>query len=138
MLFAERIASLEHFPIDLRQTFIVQKPTYQNEPIEVGDDVYERLETQYKGFKDHQLISCFDLESDMLHWECHPNGDETIVLISGKVTCILATEPESRCLLQEPGSCCVVPRGVWHRFEVHQPGRLLFITPGEGTHHRES
>jgi hypothetical protein len=34
------------------------------------------------------------------------------------------------------GQTFVVPRGVWHRGIVRQPGELMFITPGAGTDHR--
>ena len=31
---------------------------------------------------------------------------------------------------------CTVPRGTWHRAIVHEPGDMLFVTPGAGTKHR--
>ena len=31
---------------------------------------------------------------------------------------------------------CVVPRGVWHRLLVREPGDLLFATPGPSTEQR--
>ena len=30
----------------------------------------------------------------------------------------------------------IVPKGIWHRFEVREPGMLVFITAGNGTQHR--
>jgi len=34
------------------------------------------------------------------------------------------------------GRAVIVPRGIWHRFEVHEPGELIAITAGEGTETR--
>ena len=31
------------------------------------------------------------------------------------------------------GQGCIVPRGVWHRLILRQPGNLLFVTPPRGT-----
>jgi mannose-6-phosphate isomerase-like protein (cupin superfamily) len=42
---------------------------------------------------------------------------------------------EQRAVIR-PGQSFVVPRGVWHRGIVRQPGELMFITPGAGTEHR--
>lgn len=39
--------------------------------------------------------------------------------------------------LSEPGAYAIAPRGLWHTAKVSEPSRLLFITPGEGTEHRE-
>jgi len=36
----------------------------------------------------------------------------------------------------EPGRCCLVPRGTWHRQVVRTPGRYLGATFGKGTQHR--
>jgi hypothetical protein len=35
-----------------------------------------------------------------------------------------------------PCEAIVNPPGVWHTADVHEPGRYLTITPGEGTEHR--
>jgi mannose-6-phosphate isomerase-like protein (cupin superfamily) len=34
------------------------------------------------------------------------------------------------------GRAFVVPRGVWHRVLVREPGKLMFCTPGPRTEHR--
>ena len=44
--------------------------------------------------------------------------------------------PGERRVALASGQACLVPRGVWHRVVVREPGRLLFVTYGEGTQHR--
>jgi mannose-6-phosphate isomerase-like protein (cupin superfamily) len=41
-----------------------------------------------------------------------------------------------RLVALEAGMTCIVPRGVWHRAIVREPGDTLHITRGEGTQHR--
>jgi len=45
---------------------------------------------------------------------------------------------EKRCIRLSGMTGCVVPCGTWHRTVVHQPGKMIFITPVKGTQHREA
>jgi mannose-6-phosphate isomerase-like protein (cupin superfamily) len=36
----------------------------------------------------------------------------------------------------KPGEAFIVPRGVWHTFDIERDGDLLAITRGAGTEHR--
>ncbi|HKY15942.1 MAG TPA: cupin domain-containing protein [Microthrixaceae bacterium] len=73
--------------------------------------------------------------------ELHPDGDELLYLISGRVAVVLddgdieTVGIEERFAL-EPGTACIVPRGVWHRVEVLEPSHLVHVTPGPGGGHR--
>ncbi|RZT39410.1 cupin domain-containing protein [Cupriavidus agavae] len=68
------------------------------------------------------------------HWERHPRGEEVLCLLEGRITVTLgAPDNAERSVPLEPGQLIVVPRGHWHRLEVHAPGRLLFITPSVGS-----
>lgn len=71
------------------------------------------------------------------HWERHPRGDEVLCLLDGAVTVTLAGDatPQRQIVLQS-GQALVVPCGVWHRLQVQQAGRLMFVTPGVGSEHR--
>ncbi|MEQ8967608.1 MAG: hypothetical protein RID91_17475 [Azospirillaceae bacterium] len=87
---------------------------------------------------DGRLLAAFDLDGDMRHWERHPAGEELIVLVSGAVDLIVET-PDGRhetVALRAEAPAVLVPAGLWHRFVVHEPGRALFLTAGEGTEHR--
>lgn len=71
------------------------------------------------------------------HWERHPRGDEILCLLEGHVAVVLtsAGAPEQRIDL-DGGQALIVPRGHWHRLQVQEPGRLMFITPSIGSEHR--
>ena len=74
--------------------------------------------------------------------EMHPDGDELLFVISGRVDVILedgGDEHEPGTERVEPvraGEAIVVPRGVWHRVDVREPTRMVHITPGPGDGHR--
>lgn len=72
------------------------------------------------------------------HWERHPRGEEVLALIDGRVCVIL--DGDAACPIREvpltAGQMLVVPRGTWHRLRVEEPGRLLFVTPSQGSEHR--
>ena len=73
--------------------------------------------------------------------ELHPDGDELLYLVSGRVEVVLDdgdlehVGEETRHELG-PGDGFVVPRGVWHRIDVIEPAHLVHVTPGPGSGHR--
>lgn len=73
--------------------------------------------------------------------ELHPDGDELLYLISGRVDVILDdgdlehVGTEQVTTLQ-PGEAFIVPKGVWHRVDVREPSHFVHITPGPGSDHR--
>lgn len=68
--------------------------------------------------------------------EMHPDGDELLYLISGRVTVLLEDQEPPRRVGLSPGQALVVPRGVWHRVLLEEPSRILHVTPGPGGEHR--
>ena len=78
-------------------------------------------------------------DSTWNNWEMHPNGDEVVCLISGKVSMVL--EIGGRAVvakLLSPGDYVLVPKGTWHTARTSEKCTMLFVTPGEGTEHRPS
>jgi quercetin dioxygenase-like cupin family protein len=69
-------------------------------------------------------------------WERHPAGDEVVVALSGQQTLIQETDGQQRRIELHAGQAVINPRGVWHTADVHEPGSVLYITPGLGTEHR--
>lgn len=67
--------------------------------------------------------------------EMHPDGDEILYVISGRVLVSGDSEPDSPLELG-PGGACIVRAGEWHRVQVLEPTRLLHVTPGPGGEHR--
>jgi quercetin dioxygenase-like cupin family protein len=61
--------------------------------------------------------------------EVHPDGDEILYVISGKLRVIGESEPGAAIDLG-PGDACIVRRGEWHQIMMLQPSQLLHITPG--------
>lgn len=68
--------------------------------------------------------------------EMHPDGDELLFVLSGKVDVLLEEDGMERAVEVAPGQALVVPRGVWHRVILREPSQLLAITPGPGGEHR--
>lgn len=79
------------------------------------------------------LVSSFDMQPGATHWECHPKGDELVVVLSGGIE----VEFEGRTLSVAAGQTGFIPQGAWHRIVTLEPSRTLFLTAGEGTEHRE-
>lgn len=85
---------------------------------------------------DGRLMGAVRMAESMSHWEMHPAGDELLHLVAGAADVILERGGRESAVTLRAGRTCVVPRGVWHRLVVHEPGELIFITAGEGTQHR--
>jgi quercetin dioxygenase-like cupin family protein len=68
--------------------------------------------------------------------EMHPDGDELIVVLAGRVTVTVDSSPNTSLELA-PGDACIIPKGEWHRLHLLEPTRLLHITPGPNGDHRQ-
>ncbi|MGR3982976.1 cupin domain-containing protein [Pseudoalteromonas sp. 1181_04] len=70
-------------------------------------------------------------------WERHPIGDEFVQVLAGETTLILLDgEIEQRNTLFS-GQMLVIPKGVWHRFESPNGGKVMTITPQPTEHSLE-
>ena len=85
---------------------------------------------------DGWLVTAFEMTSDMNGSEMHPEGDELHYLVSGRLDLVLEKDDGDRILELTPGTSAAVPKGVWHRFIVREPGRGISMTFGRGTEHR--
>jgi mannose-6-phosphate isomerase-like protein (cupin superfamily) len=66
-------------------------------------------------------------------WEMHPAGEELLCLLTGAIDVILDEPGGERTVALRAGQACIVPRGVWHRLILREPGDLLFVTPPHAT-----
>lgn len=67
-------------------------------------------------------------------WERHPSGDEIVMVMEGSADLILLEgEDEVRHRLAA-GQLVVVPRNVWHRFEVSDGVKVFTATPAPEEH----
>lgn len=67
--------------------------------------------------------------------EMHPDGDEVIYIISGRVRVLGDSAPDEPLELG-PGDACIIRKGEWHRIELLEPVKLVHLTPGPGGEHR--
>jgi mannose-6-phosphate isomerase-like protein (cupin superfamily) len=118
-------------PFTLDATYCICDPTRAPSRWKAGAGIAERRDLD-RG----RLMGKTVQTKDWDDWERHPAGDEILILLSGELELVLEMpDGEQRAVLQA-GETFVVPRGVWHRGIVRQPGQLMFITPGGGTEHR--
>ena len=68
--------------------------------------------------------------------ELHPDADELLFLVSGRVLVYLELPDGEQTVEVNAGQALVVPRGVWHKILLQEPGQLVHITPGPGGEHR--
>lgn len=126
-------------PFDLFSTYLRMRADASVELLPVDTTFWERIAAGELGaFQNEHLVSCYTFDTAWPVWEVHPKGDEIVYLLSGSATFLLETESGTRAIeLEEPGTCVVIPQGTWHTAKATSPCRMLFITPGEGTTHRE-
>jgi quercetin dioxygenase-like cupin family protein len=124
--------------VNLAETFAVMKPNLSVDTVAVSPAIYQELDARYNQFKAHVLISSYEFEEDWGTWERHPAGDEIVVLLSGAARFRLRKPSGVEVVeLREEGSFVVVPRNTWHTAEIDEKAAMLFVTPGEGTEHRD-
>jgi mannose-6-phosphate isomerase-like protein (cupin superfamily) len=78
-----------------------------------------------------------ELTGDAPHnGELHPDGDELLYMVSGAVTVRLELAEGDRTVELSAGDALVVPKAIWHRITLREPGQLIHITPGPNGDHR--
>jgi len=67
--------------------------------------------------------------------EMHPDGDEILYLISGRVKVVFLDSPVDDIDVL-PGDGLVVPPGMWHRVDILEPSQIVYLTPGPNNEFR--
>ncbi len=67
--------------------------------------------------------------------ERHPDGDEVLYLISGKLRVVFLDSDEDDVVVN-PGDGLVVPKGMWHRVDILEPSQIVYLTPGPNNEFR--
>jgi mannose-6-phosphate isomerase-like protein (cupin superfamily) len=121
---------------ELSTTFVHLRDGGGAEPIEVTPSFWRGS----SGKLYDRLVGTFDFNSsEELHssmQEMHPEADEVLFVVSGAVDVVLQNADAERTVALEAGQAAIVPRGVWHRLVMRQPGRLLFINNRTGMQSR--
>ena len=125
-------------PYDFATTYARLRSDTSIEPLPVNAEFWPRLMSGALGTFHHEyLVTTFAYGADWPNWEMHPNGDEIVCLLEGRVTFVLERGGrEDRIELAAAGAYVLVPRGTWHTAKTSTPSRMLFIIAGEGTQHR--
>ncbi|MGA9773762.1 MAG: cupin domain-containing protein [Blastocatellia bacterium] len=85
---------------------------------------------------DGMTVGIVTLIEDAPHGgEVHPDGDEILYVISGRLRVTGESDPNAALELG-PGEACIVRKGEWHKVSVLEPAQLLHITPGPNGDHR--
>ena len=85
---------------------------------------------------DGMTVGIVTMEHNAPHGgEVHPDGDELLYVISGRLSVVGDSSPQEPLELG-PGEACIVKKGEWHRVDVLEPTQLLHITPGPNGDHR--
>lgn len=123
--------------LNLQRTFLHFTKAHGIDAYQAGPKFWADL-TSGKLRLDGRLVGSARLRKGRLdHWEMHPKGDEFLMLLSGAMTLVLEQRggKVSRIRMKR-GQACIVPKGLWHTFEIAVPGELMFATAGDGTAHR--
>ena len=76
------------------------------------------------------------MEHDAPHGgEVHPDGDEILYVISGRLRITGDSAPDMAIELGQ-GDACLVKKGEWHQVEVLEKTQFIHVTPGPNGDHR--
>ena len=115
-------------------------------PVDVSKylfDIYKDLSVSIRESKpgpperiDGMTVGIITMEHDAPHGgEVHPDGDEILYVISGKLRITHDFAPEQPVELSS-GDACIVRKGEWHKVSVIEKTQLVHITPGPNGDHR--
>jgi mannose-6-phosphate isomerase-like protein (cupin superfamily) len=61
--------------------------------------------------------------------EIHLDGDEILYLIYGRARVVFLDDPVED-IEMRPGDGLVVPKAIWHRVDILEPCKIVYVTPG--------
>lgn len=126
-------------PTTLNNTFAVLEPDGGVIPVDVTEELHERLDRDFGNFVGRHLVSCRSFDADWPTWEIHPAGDKIVCLLSGEARLVIdhGDRHHEEIALDQPLALAIVPRNTWHTAKTKTGCMLLFITPGEGTQNKD-
>jgi mannose-6-phosphate isomerase-like protein (cupin superfamily) len=133
--------------IDLFKNYLLLEPEGDAVLLPGGGEFWSQLMSgaatdpgirQLLGSPHGRLLSALPMGADWTNWEMHPAGDEILFMLEGKATFVLELSDGLKEVALAAGRLLVIPKGVWHTAKVSEPARLLAITMGRGTQHRQA
>jgi quercetin dioxygenase-like cupin family protein len=121
---------LSHFPAHLGLGARVERlDAFDGSP-----DWYERYaEAHASDGVEGRLVSMHTFDAPWTSWEMHPNGDELVLCVSGRITLHQEVGGEHRTVTLQAGEAVVNPPGAWHTADVDAAATAVFVTAGTGT-----
>ncbi len=111
--------------------------TAVREPAFTGFEWYQGyVERHARDGAEGRLVSIFSFDEPWKSWEVHPNGDELVVCIAGRITLHQEIDGKVVTATLNPGEAIINPPGVWHTADAEGSCTALFITAGQGTQNR--
>lgn len=101
-----------------------------------AENIAQYLRTFRDDRDEGRLVGIIPFRKTWAHWECHVNGDELVVLLSGRCEIIQEIDDKYHTVPLLPGQAMINPRGVWHTTDVQEAGESLFIAGGRRTIYR--
>jgi mannose-6-phosphate isomerase-like protein (cupin superfamily) len=87
--------------------------------------------------KEGRLVTVHSFTESWDSWEMHPEGDEVVMCLSGKMIVHQEmVDGATASVTINAGEYVVNPPGCWHTADVDGAATALFITAGLGTEHR--
>lgn len=129
-------------PIDLAKT-PVHLSTVKDKPFEV----LEGFNFDGPSFESYLADKCTENEPGCLvmeetspdswsTWECHPVGDELVIVLAGHGTFYQELEEKVVAIPFKAGDTIHNPKGVWHTADVESPMRAIYLTTCPDTDHK--
>src|SRR5512139_1716435 len=106
----------ERYKYNLSADYLRLRPDASAEPLALGNDFWPQLMSGKLGDFHHEFLVTMGVhDRDWTSWECHPNGDEIVVVLTGRAVMVLETAAgEERIELVSPGDYVRIPRNTWH------------------------
>ncbi|MDW3216225.1 MAG: cupin domain-containing protein [Ilumatobacteraceae bacterium] len=120
-------------PIDLTDTYLHLERGPGLNVLEIDEHFWPTIDER-TDLEDGRLVMATPVTADWSNWEMHPDGDEVILVTDGAVR--IHTEAGDPVVVRAP-ELVVMPAGTWHTMDVVEPARVITITWGAGTRHRD-
>ena len=120
-------------PIDLADTYLLLDAGPGLSVVPVDENFWATIHER-TDLDEGRLVMATPMTDDWRSWEMHPDGDEVILITDGEVRVL--TDPGTPVVVRAP-NLVIMPAGTWHTMDVIEPARVVTITWGAGTQHRD-